>query len=227
MLRSMGASRGEALVPGGSVLPILCADRTLDNGLIRVEVHDDGTFSVRGADGSFATGLGRIVDAESALADDVRRQSDLWLSHLPVDEQRRVVPGHRVAVDLERLGRQLEWLRNRLLDLAQERNRFLRHMSHELKTPLANIREGTELLMDGERVGQVITNLVEDAMKAAIVEKVFGASPRLYAELIAGNPYTEELLSIYETQLARLRDLLARKDIDGLAAALNPGKESP
>ena len=52
-------------------------------------------------------------------------------------------------VDLERLGRQLEWLRQRLLDLAQERNRFLRHMSHELKTPLANIREGTELLMDG------------------------------------------------------------------------------
>ena len=51
--------------------------------------------------------------------------------------------------DLEDLGRQLEWLRVRLLELAQERNRFLRHMSHELKTPLANIREGTELLMDG------------------------------------------------------------------------------
>ena len=51
--------------------------------------------------------------------------------------------------DLGRLGHQLEWLRVRLLDLAQERNRFLRHMSHELKTPLANIREGTELLMDG------------------------------------------------------------------------------
>lgn len=51
--------------------------------------------------------------------------------------------------DLRALGQQLEWLRNRLVDLAQERNRFLRHMSHELKTPLANIREGTELLMDG------------------------------------------------------------------------------
>ena len=51
--------------------------------------------------------------------------------------------------DLERLGRQLEWLRVRLLELAQEKNRFLRHMSHELKTPLANIREGTELLLDG------------------------------------------------------------------------------
>ncbi|MGH8495699.1 MAG: ATP-binding protein [Gammaproteobacteria bacterium] len=51
--------------------------------------------------------------------------------------------------DLEQLGRQLEWLRVRLLELAQEKNKFLRQMSHELKTPLANIREGTELLMDG------------------------------------------------------------------------------
>jgi len=55
----------------------------------------------------------------------------------------------RGPADLERLATQLEWLRGRLLELAQEKNRFLRHMSHELKTPLANIREGTELLMDG------------------------------------------------------------------------------
>lgn len=55
----------------------------------------------------------------------------------------------RGPTDLVNLGRQLEWLRMRLLELAQERNRFLRHMSHELKTPLASIREGTELLMDG------------------------------------------------------------------------------
>jgi len=70
-----------------------------------------------------------------------------------IDELGRGNFAHGIAVtgpvDLERLGLQLEWLRQRLLDLAQERNRFLRHMSHELKTPLANIREGTELLMDG------------------------------------------------------------------------------
>jgi two-component system, NtrC family, sensor histidine kinase GlrK len=70
-------------------------------------------------------------------------------------------------VDLERLGHQLEWLRHRLLELAQERNRFLRQMSHELKTPLANIREGTELLMDGA-VGELVpgqrevTNILRD-----------------------------------------------------------------
>jgi len=51
--------------------------------------------------------------------------------------------------DLEALGRQLEWLRRRLGEISEERNRFLRHMSHELKTPLANIREGTELLIEG------------------------------------------------------------------------------
>lgn len=67
--------------------------------------------------------------------------------------------------DLERLGRQLEWLRLRLLELAQEKNRFLRHMSHELKTPLANIREGTELLLDGtvgglEKPQREVTNIL-------------------------------------------------------------------
>jgi len=51
--------------------------------------------------------------------------------------------------DLRALGRQLEWLRVRLGEISEERNRFLRHMSHELKTPLANMREGTELLLEG------------------------------------------------------------------------------
>jgi len=77
-----------------------------------------------------------------------------------IDELGRSNFAHPIAVrgpvDLERLGIQLEWLRLRLLELAQERNRFLRHMSHELKTPLANIREGTELLMDGT-VGELNT----------------------------------------------------------------------
>jgi two-component system sensor histidine kinase GlrK len=51
--------------------------------------------------------------------------------------------------DLQSLGRQIEWLRRRLIDVTDERERFLRHMSHEFKTPLASIREGAELLLDG------------------------------------------------------------------------------
>jgi two-component system sensor histidine kinase GlrK len=51
--------------------------------------------------------------------------------------------------DFERLGQRLEWLRLRLRDLEEQKARFLRHVSHELKTPLAALREGADLLADG------------------------------------------------------------------------------
>ena len=51
--------------------------------------------------------------------------------------------------DLQRVGLRLDWLRRRLLALETERTRVLRHVSHELKTPLAAIREGVSLLTDG------------------------------------------------------------------------------
>jgi two-component system, NtrC family, sensor histidine kinase GlrK len=50
--------------------------------------------------------------------------------------------------DLKTLGERLDWLRRRLLELEDEKNRFLRHLSHELKTPLTALREGAELLYD-------------------------------------------------------------------------------
>src|SRR5699024_10028871 len=50
--------------------------------------------------------------------------------------------------DLEALGQQLDWLRQRLVELEEAKTRFLQHVSHELKTPLAALREGAELLCD-------------------------------------------------------------------------------
>ena len=50
--------------------------------------------------------------------------------------------------DLQSLGERLDWLRRRLAELEAEKNRFLRHLSHELKTPLTALREGAELLHD-------------------------------------------------------------------------------
>ncbi len=50
--------------------------------------------------------------------------------------------------DLEVLGQQLDWLRRRLVELGEAKTKFLRHVSHELKTPLAALREGAELLCD-------------------------------------------------------------------------------
>ena len=53
--------------------------------------------------------------------------------------------------DMRYLGQRLEWLRTRLRDLEEQQTRFLRHVSHELKTPLTAVREGAELLRD--RIG--------------------------------------------------------------------------
>jgi two-component system sensor histidine kinase GlrK len=50
--------------------------------------------------------------------------------------------------DMRYLGQRLEWLRVRLKELEEQQNRFLRHVSHELKTPLTAVREGAELLHD-------------------------------------------------------------------------------
>ena len=51
--------------------------------------------------------------------------------------------------DLKYLGNRLEWLRQRLIELEQQKRLFLRHVSHELKTPLTALREGSELLVEG------------------------------------------------------------------------------
>lgn len=51
--------------------------------------------------------------------------------------------------ELVQLGDRLDWLSTRLSDLEAQKQQFLRHMSHELKTPLASVREGSALLADG------------------------------------------------------------------------------
>lgn len=56
--------------------------------------------------------------------------------------------------DLRELGSRLEWMRRRILMLENQKLLFLRHISHELKTPLTTIREGSELLND-QLIGQL------------------------------------------------------------------------
>lgn len=51
--------------------------------------------------------------------------------------------------EMERLGEKLDWLRQRLAQLEADKAQFLRHVSHELKNPLATIREGVDLLRQG------------------------------------------------------------------------------
>ena len=65
--------------------------------------------------------------------------------------------------DLRYVGQRLEWLRSRLHDHEAQQTRFLRHVSHELKTPLTAVREGAELLRD--EVGGKLTREQQDIVR--------------------------------------------------------------
>lgn len=50
--------------------------------------------------------------------------------------------------DIVELRNEIEWLRQRLGEIEAQKAGFLRHVSHELKTPLASLREGVGLLAE-------------------------------------------------------------------------------
>lgn len=71
--------------------------------------------------------------------------------------------------EIKEIAQALELMRSRLHALELQKSTFIRHISHELKTPLAAIREGTELLYDNS-VGslntdqQEITNIIKESV---------------------------------------------------------------
>lgn len=72
---------------------------------------------------------------------------------------------------IQALGEELERLRGRLERSEAEKNQFLRHMSHELKTPLAAIREGTDLMAEGHiRADSRTHREVVDILRRSSVE---------------------------------------------------------
>lgn len=58
------------------------------------------------------------------------------------------------APEVQEIADALELMRSRLHALELQKSSFIRHISHELKTPLAAIREGTELIYDNS-VGEL------------------------------------------------------------------------
>ncbi|MEO8153733.1 MAG: HAMP domain-containing sensor histidine kinase [Rhizobacter sp.] len=103
--------------------------------------------------------LGRQILAAIAVAIVMALGFGVWLAR-PLKRLEQAVVGLgenrldqpidiRGPSDVRLLGRRLEWLRLRLAELDSDKSRFLRHVSHELKTPLAALREGVSLLEDG------------------------------------------------------------------------------
>jgi two-component system sensor histidine kinase GlrK len=103
--------------------------------------------------------LGRQVLAAIAISLGLALIFGLWLARpmkrleaavVALGENRLDEPiTIRGPDDVRLVGQRLEWLRLRLLELDADKSRFLRHVSHELKTPLAALREGVALLEEG------------------------------------------------------------------------------
>lgn len=78
--------------------------------------------------------------------------------------------------DIRELGHRLDWLRQRLAEIDEQKLMFLQHVSHELKTPLTGIREGAELLSDGV-IGQLTNKQTE------VVQIIRDSSLQLQAQV--------------------------------------------
>ncbi|MEC5321324.1 HAMP domain-containing sensor histidine kinase [Brenneria populi subsp. brevivirga] len=101
--------------------------------------------------------------------------------------------------EIRSLAQRIIWLSERLSWLESQRHEFLRHISHELKTPLASLREGTELLAD-----EVVGPLTADQKE---VVSILDSSSRHLLQLI------DQLLD-YNRKLADAPTELERVDIE-------------
>jgi two-component system sensor histidine kinase GlrK len=137
--------------------------------------------------------------------------------------------------DLQQLGQRLDWMRERLADLEQQKNRFLRHMSHELKTPLTALREGAELLSE-EVVGKLtaeqreiaeilrhnsieLQKLIEDLLS-------YGASQAHKPAVAVGRVELQRLASrVIDDQKLALRAKHLNLDVDVQDLTLNADSE--
>jgi two-component system sensor histidine kinase GlrK len=137
--------------------------------------------------------------------------------------------------DLRYLGRRLDWLRRRLEEFETQKNRFLRHVSHELKTPLTALREGAELLNDqvaGPLVPaqkQVVSIVRDNSIKLQrLIEELLDYQRALHAA--ASLEVKPVLLDSLVAEAARAHELAARSkdlrlEVDAEAAMLEADPE--
>ncbi len=136
-----------------------------------------------------------------------------------------VVQGPR---DLEALGQRLDWLRVRLRMLEAEKHRFMRNISHELKTPLANINEGGELLADqvvGElntEQAEIVRIIVDNAGRLyRIIEDLIrysqlqGADTALRPQVIDMARLVDEVVSEYQARL-KLNEIRLQRRVESV-----------
>ena len=107
--------------------------------------------------------------------------------------------------DMVRLGAQLDWLRERLVTLEAQKTRFLQHISHELKTPLTALREGSDLLSSG-----VVGNLNAEQREIARILQENSIELRKLIEGLLNYSAVHAQASYLDAKIVQLRDVVRR-----------------
>jgi two-component system sensor histidine kinase GlrK len=107
--------------------------------------------------------------------------------------------------DMVRLGEQLDWLRERLVTLEAQKTRFLQHISHELKTPLTALREGSDLLSSG-----VVGNLNAEQREIARILQENSIELRKLIEGLLNYSAVHAQTSYLDAKIVPLKDVIRR-----------------
>ena len=107
--------------------------------------------------------------------------------------------------DMVRLGEQLDWLRERLVTLEAQKTRFLQHISHELKTPLTALREGSDLLSSG-----VVGNLNAEQREIARILQENSIELRKLIEGLLNYSAVHAQASYLDAKIVPLGDVIKR-----------------
>ncbi len=107
--------------------------------------------------------------------------------------------------DMVRLGEQLDWLRERLVALEAQKTRFLQHISHELKTPLTALREGSDLLSSG-----VVGNLNAEQREIARILQENSIELRKLIEGLLNYSAVHAQASYLAAKIVPLREVVRR-----------------
>jgi two-component system sensor histidine kinase GlrK len=120
--------------------------------------------------------------------------------------------------DMVRLGEQLDWLRRRLVTLEEQKTRFLQHISHELKTPLTALREGSDLLSSG-----VAGTLNAEQHEIAAILRDNSIELRKLIEGLLNYSAVHAQASYLDAKIVQLRDVMKRAVNDRKLAMVSKG----
>lgn len=138
-------------------------------------------------------------------------------------------------IDLQSLGTQLDRLRLRLMQLEERKSRFLRRVSHELKTPLTALREGSDLLADGTAgplTGQqkeIVAILTDNSLRLRkLIEDLLAYNAADFEQSVLRRqvfPLRELVDAVVESQRLAFTARALNVEVDGGQFALDADRE--